>query len=62
MRKELAQNIKQIQDKIKLKLYEHGTQERISKETGISTYLIRTTVKSKYPDLELLSKIEKAIS
>lgn len=59
---EIKRLAKEMQDRIKLHLFEHGMRERLSKKTGISKYKIRQTISGSNPDLDLLEKIERVLS
>lgn len=54
--------VRETQDKIKLRLYKHGTQARLSKRLKVSPYRIRQAVNGSNPNLNLLEKIEKALA
>lgn len=59
---DIKKTIAEMQREIKLRLFEYGARTRLSKKTGLSAYKINQTISSDNPDLELLEKIEKALS
>lgn len=59
---DVATIARETQEKIRAKLFKRGTRKKIKDKTGLSAYKIRTALLSKNPDLQVLSKIQKAVA
>lgn len=59
---DLASAARETQKEIRAKLFSRGVRKEISRKTGLSSYMIRTTLTSNNPDLAVLSKIQKAVA
>lgn len=59
---DLAAVARETQKEIRAKLFSRGIRKKVAEKTGLSFYMIRTTLTSNNPDLEVLSKIQKAVA
>lgn len=62
VKEEISGAVAELQMRLKGELFGHGNLKKIAEKTGYSKYIIRRALKEKYPSLEVLEVIEKALT